>query len=65
MTDLEREKHWEEQILRIIEPWPKGQKAKAYRYLFNLGFRVHDVDRMVRESLKEEAEKEKARESFP
>ncbi len=57
MDKLKRIKEVEDEILKSMESWPHWKRAIAYRYLFNLGIRIHDVDRIVDLGLKDEENK--------
>ena len=51
--DLEELKQAEDEILGTLNKWPKWKKAIAYRYLYNLEIRISNVDRIIREGLRE------------
>ncbi len=51
--DLEELKQAEDEIRGILDKWPKWKQARAYRYLYNLEIRISDVDRIIREGLRE------------
>ncbi len=53
VVDLEKLKQAEDEILGIVDKWPKWKQAIAYRYLYNLEIRISDVDRIIREGLRE------------
>ena len=54
--DIEKLKQAEDEILRIVDKWPKWKQAIAYRYLYNLEIRISDVDRIIQEGLGKERE---------
>ncbi len=54
--DLEKLKQAEDEILGILDKWPKWKQAIAYRYLYNLEIRISDVDRIIQEGLGKERE---------
>jgi len=58
MDRLQRIKEVEDEILKSMESWPHWKRAVAYRYLYNLGIRVDDIDRVINIGLKEEVERE-------
>ena len=49
--DLAKLKQAEDEILGIVDKWPKWKQAIAYRYLYNLEIRISDVDRIIQEEL--------------
>jgi len=52
MVDQEKLTRAEDEVMRVIGAWPKWTQAVAYRYLYNLGIRLVDVDRIIREGFK-------------
>jgi len=56
IVDLAKLKQPEDEILGILGIWPKWKQAIAYRYLYNLGIRISDVDRIIQEGLGKERE---------
>ncbi len=57
MDKLKRIKEVEDEILKSMENWPHWKRAVAYRYLFNLGIRIEDVDRLIVLGLRDEENK--------
>ena len=57
--DLEEFKQAEDEVRGILDKWPKWKQAIAYRYLYNLEIRISDVDRIIREGLKEKRDRQK------
>ncbi len=57
--DLEELKKAEDEILGILDKWSKWKQAIAYRYLYNLEIRISDVDRIIREGLREKRDWQK------
>ncbi len=51
--DLEELKQAEDEVRWILAKWPIWKQAIAYRYLYNLEIRISDVDRIIREGLRE------------
>ena len=51
VVDLEKLKQAEDEILGIVDKWPKWKQAIAYRYLYNLEIRISSVDRIIQEEL--------------
>ena len=47
--DLQELKQVEDEVRMVLAKWPKSKQAIAYRYLYNLGIRIADVDRIVQE----------------
>ena len=54
--DLEKLKQAEDEILGVLDKWPKWKQAIAYRYLYNLEIRISDVDKIIQEGLVKERE---------
>ncbi len=54
--DLQKLKQAEDEILGIVDKWPKWKQAIAYRYLYNLEIRISEVDRIIQEGLGKEHE---------
>ncbi len=52
--DIVELKQAEDEIRGILDKWPKWKQAIAYRCLYNLEIRISDVDRIIREGLREE-----------
>ena len=46
----------EDEILAILDEWPKWKQAITYRYLYNLEIRISDVGRIIQEGLGKESE---------
>lgn len=59
MDRSERIKQVEDEVVKVVEAWPDWKKAIAYRYIYNLGIRVGDIDRLVRAGLREEEDRAK------
>lgn len=59
MDNQQRIKDVEDEVLRTVGNLPHWKQAIAYRYLFNLGIRIHDIDRLIKEGLKDEKDKPK------
>ncbi len=59
VVDLEMLKQAEDEIRGILDKWPKWKQAIAYRYLYNLEIRISDVDRIIREGLREKRDWQK------
>ncbi len=59
VVDLEMLKQAEDDVHGIINKWPNWKQAIAYRYLYNLGIRISDVDRIIREGLREKRDWQK------
>ncbi len=59
VVDLEMLKQAEDEVRVILDKWPKWKQAIAYRYLYNLGIRISDVDRIIREGLREKRDWQK------
>ncbi len=59
VVDLEMLKQAEDEIHGILDKWPKWKQAIAYRYLYNLEIRISDVDRIIREGLREKRDWQK------
>lgn len=59
MTDLDILKKLEDEVQNTLNSWPLIKHAIAYRYLFNLGIRIHDINRLISEGLKDENAKPK------
>lgn len=59
MTDLDRIKEVEDEVLKSMGSWPLWKRAVAYRYLFNLGIRICDIDRLIKLGLQDEKDKPK------
>ena len=57
MDKLKRIKEVEDEVLKATNGWPHWKRAIAYRYLFNLGIRINDVDRIISLGLKDEENK--------
>jgi len=57
--DIEELKQAEDEIRGILDEWPKWKQAIAYRCLYNLEIRISDVDRIIREGLREKREWQK------
>ena len=57
--DLEELKQAEDEILGTLDKWSKWKKAIAYRYLYNLEIRISNVDRIIREGLREKRDWQK------
>ncbi len=55
-VNLEKLKQEEDEVRGILDKWPKWKQAIAYRYLYNLEIRISDVDRIIREGLRERLE---------
>ena len=53
VVELEMLKQAEDDVRGIINKWPNWKQAIAYLYLYNLGIRISDVDRIIRERLRE------------
>jgi len=51
-VDLAKLKQAENEVIKVVDAWPKWTQAVAYRYLNGLGIRLDDVDRIIREGLK-------------
>ncbi len=56
IVDLAKLKQAEDEILGILDQWPKWKQAIAYRYLYNLEIRISDADRIIQEGLGKERE---------
>jgi len=56
VVDLAKLKQAEDEILGIVDKWPKWTQAIAYRYLYNLEIRISDVDRIIQDGLGKERE---------
>ncbi len=54
--DLAKLKQAGDEILWIVDKWPKWTQAIAYRYLYNLEIRISDVDRIIQDGLGKERE---------
>ena len=52
-VNLEKLKQKEDEVRGILDKWPKWKQVIAYRYLYNLEFRISNVDRIIREGLRE------------
>ncbi len=59
VVDLEMLKQAEDDVHGIINKWPNWKQAIAYRYLYNLEIRISDVDRIIREGLREKRDWQK------
>ncbi len=59
VVDLEMLKQAEDEVRGILDKWPKWKQAIAYRYLYNLEIRISDVDRIIREGLREKRDWQK------
>ncbi len=59
VVDLEMLKEAEDEVRWILDKWPKWKQAIAYRYLYNLEIRISDVDRIIREGLREKRDWQK------
>jgi hypothetical protein len=59
VVDLEMLKQAEDEVRVILDKWPKWKQAIAYRYLYNLEIRISDVDRIIREGLREKRDWQK------
>ncbi len=57
--DLEELKQAEDEIRGILDKWSKWKQAIAYRCLYNLEIRISDVDRIIREGLREKRDWQK------
>ena len=58
MDKAKRLKEIEDEILSVVGAWSPWKRAVTYRYLYNLGLRVNDIDRVIRLGLKEEEAQE-------
>ncbi len=52
-------KQAEDEVRGILDKWPKWKQAIAYRCLYNLEIRISDVDRIIREGLREKRDWQK------
>jgi len=52
--DLKKLTEIEDEIKREIDSWSSAKQAIGYRYLFNIGIRIHDVDRIIKEGMEKE-----------
>jgi len=52
--DLAKLKQAEDEIVKVVDGWPKWTQAVAYLYLYNLGIRVADVGKIIQDGLKAE-----------
>ncbi|MCZ6622766.1 MAG: hypothetical protein O7B35_00805 [Deltaproteobacteria bacterium] len=57
--DIVELKQAEDEIRGILDKWPKWKQAIAYRYLYNLEIRLSNVDRIIREGLREKRDWQK------
>ncbi len=56
--DIPRLKQHEDEVLSVLERWPAVKRAIAYKWLYSLGLRVGDVERVIREELLKEARRD-------
>ena len=57
VVDVEELKQAEDEVRGILDKWPIWKQAIAYRYLYNLELRISDVDRIIREGLREKRDR--------